>query len=152
MGGDPPSVEGPCGLPPTGGPVDSGLVTQTPTERDMSISTHLDDDGNGGTRRYQGLYYALTEHGCTTHYDLSYHGIVSGGGAEARDAALAEMMGAARSIYPRDKISTSDIGYGGRDGDGGIGVRDRLGYGRAEGGLITRVTREDQAETWQRST
>ena len=76
---------------------------------------------------------------------------MSGSGAEARDTALVEMVGASHSRYPRDKSGAHRIGYGGRYGDRGFGGRDRLGYGSVEGGRTTRGTREDQAETWRRS-
>ena len=45
----------------------------------------------------------------TIHCDSYYHGLVSGGGAESGDVALAEMVGAVRSIYTRDKNITCSI-------------------------------------------
>ena len=76
---------------------------------------------------------------------------MSSGGLEAGDAALAEMVGAACFRYPRDKCGKSDIGYGGRDDEIGVEQRKVLGQGRAEEERMTRVTREDQEENWQRS-
>ena len=46
---------------------------------------------------------------------------MSGGGAEAGDAALEEIVGVDRYIYPRDKSGAHGIGYGGGDRDGRVG-------------------------------
>ena len=59
----------------------------------MGISIHGGGAGNDGTIRDQGVYLPPPEHGRTIHCDSSYHGIVSGSGAEAGGAALAEMVG-----------------------------------------------------------
>ena len=48
----------------------------------------------------------------------------------------------------RVEHASSEIG---EDISGGVGGRERLGYGRAVVGRATRGTREDQAETWRRS-
>ena len=61
---------------------------------------------------------------------------MSGRGAEAGNATLAEMVGAAHSVNPRDKSGACRSGDGGGDGDGGIGGRERVGQGRTEGGRI----------------
>ena len=60
---------------------------------------------------------------------------MSGGGVEAGDTALAEMVGAARSIYPRDKSGACRSGYGGIDGYRGSDrqkVRIRKGVRRTD--------------------
>ena len=43
---------------------------------------------------------------------------MSGGGAEARNATLAEMVGEARYVYPRDNNGEHSSRYGGGDGYG----------------------------------
>ena len=63
------------------------------------------------------------------------------------NAALAEMVGASHSRYPKDKSGARRSGDGGIDWDRGVGNRDRLGYGRVSGWRTNRETREDQAET-----
>ena len=69
---------------------------------------------------------------------------MSGEGAEARDAALAEMMGATHYRYTRSKSGAIGSRYGVRYRYVGVGVRELLGYGRAEGGQKTRGTREEK--------
>ena len=121
-------VEGPHGLPPRGSPADFGHGPRTPIERDMGISTHWGGAGDGGTRRDRGVYRPPPEYDRTIHCDSSYCGLVSGGGAEAGYAALVEMVGSARSRYPRGKSGACGSGDGGRYGDGGVGGKERLGY------------------------
>ena len=55
------------------------------------------------TRRVRGIYRPPPEHGRRVHYDLSYHGLVSGGGVEARDADLGKIVVASHHSYPRDE-------------------------------------------------
>ena len=88
MGSEPPVVEGPSGVSPPGGTVDSRNGPQTSTGRDVGVSTHLDGAVNGGTGLYQMIYCAPPEHGCTIHFDQSYHGLVSSGGVESRNAPI----------------------------------------------------------------
>ena len=61
---------------------------------------------------------------------------MSGGREEYRNTTLTEMVGASRSIYYRDKSGETSSGYGGGDGDRGIGGRERVGYRRMEGGRM----------------
>ena len=72
---------------------------------------------------------------------------MSGGGADARDAALAEMVGSARYIYTRYKSGARGSRYGGGDGVGGVVGREIMIW---KGGMNIR-TREYQAGIWQRS-
>ena len=53
-------------------------------------------------------------------FNLSYHELVSVSGAEARNATLKEMVGAASSGYPRDKIGACSSGDGEVDENRGI--------------------------------
>ena len=46
---------------------------------------------------------APPEHGRTIHWNLSYHVLVSGDGAEAGTATIKAMVEASRFGYPRDK-------------------------------------------------
>ena len=57
---------------------------------------------------------------------------MSGGGAEAGNASIVEMMGAARCRYTRDKSGSCSSVDGLRDGEILIGGRDRIGYRRRE--------------------
>ena len=148
MGGGPPDGEGPRGLAPLEVTVDGRHSPQTPIERNMIMSTHWGSADAGMNKRDQGLYCPPPEHSDTIRCDFSYHGLVSGGKAEFRDAALAKMVGSAFSGYPRDKSGTCSSGYGGKYGGGGIGGRYILRYRRAEVGRVTRGTREDQVDTW----
>ena len=115
-----------CGDPPAG----EVHGNWTPIEREMDISNHWHRAGNDGNRRDQGVYRPSQKHGFTIHCDSYYHGLVSGGGAESGDVALAEMVGAVRSIYTRDKNITCSIWDTGRDGDRWFGGREILGYRR----------------------
>ena len=110
----------------------------------MAISIHWGGAGDSGTRIDWDIYIPPPEHGRTIHCNSSYHGLVSGGGAEAGGAALAEMVGAARSTYPRDKSGARGRGYGGRDRVVGFRGREIFVYRRYEVGQTTRGTREYQ--------
>ena len=79
----------------------------------MGVSIQWGGAGDGDTRRDQGVYHLSQEHGLTINYDLSYHGIVSGGGAEDRDAALGDTMVGDRYRYIRYKSGKQVSGYGG---------------------------------------
>ena len=83
-----------------------------------------------------GEYFPPPENGRTINCNFSHHGMVSGGGAEARNETLAEMVGAFHYIYPRDRSGACRSGYGGGDRDGGIGGRERVGYVSMEIGRI----------------
>ena len=117
----------------------------------MGISTHWGGADDSGTIINWGVYCLLTERSIIIHYNYSYHGLVSGGGAEAGYADLAEMVRAGHSIYTRDKSGARGIVYGGVDGDVGFRRIERLGYGRVEEGQMSRITREYQADNWRRS-
>ena len=105
---------------------DGGHGPRMSTEWYMDITTHWGGAGDSGIRCDQGVYCPSPEHGCTIYFELSYHRLVSGSGSEARNATLAELLGAARSEYPRDKSGACSSGDGGGDGDGGIGGRERV--------------------------
>ena len=150
MGGDPPAGEVPFWLPPPGVPEDGRHGPLTTIGHYMGISTHWGGAGDGGTRRYWGVYLSPPEHGRTTHCNSSYHILVSGGGAEAGDAALAEMVVAACSRYPSNNSGACGSKYGISDMDGGVGGREMLVYGRVEQGRMTRGTIYFHVETWWR--
>ena len=52
---------------------------------------------------------------------------MSGGGAEAGAVTIKAMVGANQSEYPKNKSGAIKSGGARGDGDGGIGVRVRLG-------------------------
>ena len=52
-----------------------------------------------GDWRISGIYQPPPEHGHTIHCDLSYHGLVSGSGAETGNAPIQAMVGADRPGY-----------------------------------------------------
>ena len=54
----------------------------------MGVPTHRGGAGNGGTEGYWGIYCPPPEHVYAIHCDLSYHGLVSGSVAEARNAPI----------------------------------------------------------------
>ena len=81
MGGDPLVGEVPHGLPTSSGLEYGRNGPRMPTGQYMSILTHWGGAGNGGIRLYWGIYCLSPEHGRTIHFNLSYHGLVSVGGA-----------------------------------------------------------------------
>ena len=95
-------VEIPQGFPPPGGAVDGGHGTQTSTGWDMGVCAHWSGAGNVGARGGRSIYFPPTEHVRTIHCDFSYHGLVSGGGAESGTAPIQEMVGSACPRYPGD--------------------------------------------------
>ena len=119
-GNDPLNGEGPQGFPPPGGTVDGGHETQTSTGGDMGVPTHWGGAGNGGAGQDGGVYRPPPEHSRTIHYDSSYHGLVSGGRAEARTATIKAMVGEACSGYPRDNSGACSSRGG--EGDRGRGI------------------------------
>ena len=82
----------------------------------MSVTTHWGGDVTGGIGGYWGIYLPPPEHGITIHCDLSYHGPVSGSGAEAGNAPIQEMVGAALPGYPGDKSEACCSKGGGETG------------------------------------
>ena len=94
------------GFPPPGGAEDGGKGPQTSTGLDMGVYTHWGGAGNGMAEGYWGVYRLPPENGCTVHYEYSYHGLVSGGGAEAGTVPIHAMVGSARYGYPGDKGGT----------------------------------------------
>ena len=84
------------------------------TERDMGISIHWCCSGNSGTIRDQGVYRPSPEHIYTIHYNSYYNLLVFISIVEAGDADLPEMVGSARSIYPRGKSGACGSEYRGK--------------------------------------
>ena len=71
------------------------------------------------------IYRPPTEHVRTVHCDSSYHGLVSGGGAEAGNVPIQAMVGASPPGYPGDKGRACRSRGGGGDGyrkNGGRGI------------------------------
>ena len=120
-------------------------------EPNMGTSKHWGGAGGGETKRYWGVYCSPPEQFHTIHCDLSYYGLVSGGRAEAMNTDLAKMVGAARSRYNRDKGVTCGSRNLGKDEYRGYWGRERLGYGRTEGGQKTRGNREEKPDNQWRS-
>ena len=132
MGGDSLAGKVPHGLPPPGGLEDCGHGPQASFKRYMGISINWGGAGNVGNRINWGVYCLPLEHGCTKNWDLYYHGIVSGGEAEARYAAIVDMVGTANSRYNRYKSGEYGSGYDGRDRNRVARGKNRLGHRRAE--------------------
>ena len=61
----------------------------------------------------RGIYCPPTEHGCTIQFDLSYHGLVSGGRVKAGNASIQAMVGAFSPGYPGYKFRACSSGGGG---------------------------------------
>ena len=80
----------------------------------MGVYTHWGGAENGGAGGDRGVYNPSPEHGRTLHCNSSYHGLVSGGGAEAGTAPIQAMLGASYSRYPGDKGGASRKRGGGR--------------------------------------
>ena len=80
-----------------------GNGTQTSTGWDMGVYIYWGSTGNGGAGGYRGVYCPPPEHGHTVHCDSYYHGILSGGRAEAGTAPIQDMVVAFLSGYPGDK-------------------------------------------------
>ena len=95
MVNDPPFGESYRGFPPPGGAADGGHVPQTSTVWDIGVYAHWGRAGNCGAGVDHSVYCPPPEHDCTVHCDLSYHGLVSGGGAEAGTAPIQEVAGVA---------------------------------------------------------
>ena len=79
----------------------------------MVVPTHWGVAGNGGTGGDRGIYLLPPEHGHTKHCESPYHGLMCGGGAEAGNAPIQAMVGAARPGYPGDKGRACSSGGGG---------------------------------------
>ena len=103
MGNDPPGEERFWGFPPPGGTSESGQEPQKSTVWDMSVLTYLGGAGDRVDGWDQGVHFPPLEHSQTTHCNLSYHGIVADGGAEAGTVPTQAMVGASRSWFHRDK-------------------------------------------------
>ena len=136
MGIDPLVGEGPRGVSPPVDAADGGHGPQTSSTQDMDLTTHWGRSGSGGTGGYWDIYFPSPEYGPAIHCDLSYHGLVLGGGAEAGNATTQAMVRASCPEYHRDKdvtgIRAGERGYGGGIiGGGGRGI---VG---GEGGLKT---------------
>ena len=80
----------------------------------MGVYTHRGGAGNGGAGGDRGVYHPPPEQGCTVHCNSSYHGLLSGGGAEVGTAPIQAMVGAARSEYPGDNGGRATAKGGGR--------------------------------------
>ena len=78
----------------------------------MGVYTHWSGAGNDGDVGDRGVYRLPSEHVRILHCGSSYHGLVSGGEAEARTAPIQAMVGVARSGYPGDKGGACSSGGG----------------------------------------
>ena len=114
MGSDTPVVEIPQWVSPPGGAEDGGHGTQTLMGWDVVVPTYWVGAGNIGTGGDRGIYQPSPENGHAIHCNLSYHVLVSGGGAESSNALIQLMVGAARSGYPWDNSGACS-----REGGGG---------------------------------
>ena len=92
MGSDPPVGEGPRGVSPPGVEADGGHGTQTSTGWDMGVPTHWCGAVNVGAGLDWCVYLLPPEHGCTIHFDSSYHVLVYGGTAEDGNEPIQVMV------------------------------------------------------------
>ena len=127
MGSEPLVGEIPRWVSPPCGAADGGNGTQTSTGWDMGIPTHWGGTVNGGTVGDRDIYRSPSEHGRIIHCKTSYHGLVSGGGAEARNGRIQAMLAEARPGYPGDKGGECSSGGGRGDRDRTIRGIERVG-------------------------
>ena len=116
MGSDPSVIEIPRGMSPLGGTEDGRHGPQTSARRDVGVPTDWGCAANGGPGG---------DRGC----DSSYHGIVSGSGAEAGNVLIQAVVGETCPGYTGDK--------------GGA----RVSGGRVRGGREKRRWRERDKES-----
>ena len=146
--------ESPQWFPPPGGTSDGGHGPQTSTGWYMGVPNHWDGAVNGGAGREWGAYRPPPEHGRTIHRNSSYHGLVSGGGAEAGTATIQAMVVAACSGYRRDKSGACSSGGGGggqvwmnqREREREREMESRIGTDGGSETEMTRRTRYDQTD------
>ena len=100
---DPPVGEVPRGVSPPGDTADGGHGTQTSALQDMGVPTNWSGVGDDGYRGYRVIYPLPQEHDRAIHCDLSYHGLVFGGGAESRNAPIQVMVGTDHLGYHWDQ-------------------------------------------------
>ena len=79
----------------------------------MVVYTHWGGTGNGEAGVDRGVYRLLKEYDHTGHCNSSYHGLVSGSGAEYGTVHIHEMVKAARPGHPGDKGKACSRGGGG---------------------------------------
>ena len=120
MGLEAPVREGPCRFSPPGGTADRGHGPQTSDGRYVGVTTHWSGAVNFGTGEDRGIYHPPQEHGCAIHFDSTYNVLVFGGGAEAGNSPIQEMVGTARPGYHGDLGEVGSHGGGGGDKGGRI--------------------------------
>ena len=127
----PPIGELPRRVPPPGGTEDGGNGPQSSVVRDMGVTTHWSGANNGGIGINRGIHRPPPEHGRAIHCDPSYHGLVFGGGADARNAPIHVMVVTSRPGYHGDQGGAGSRGGEGGDRGGriGFGGRGRVGEG-----------------------
>ena len=101
---EPPVVGIPQGFPPLGSVAGGGHGTQTYTGCYIGVYTQWGGAGNSVAGGDWGVYLTPPYYGRTVHCVLSYHGLVSGGAAEAITVPIQAMMVEARSGYPGYKV------------------------------------------------
>ena len=101
---EPPVGEIPQGVSPRVLKANGGHGPQTSAMWYMSVPTHWGGASNVGTGGDWGIYFPPPEHGCTIHFDSSYHILVSGGGSEAGNVPIQATVGADRPEYPGYKV------------------------------------------------
>ena len=104
--------EPPQGFPPPGSAADGRQGAQTSTGWDMGVYTHWGGAGIGGAGGDWGVYHPPLEQSCTVHCNLSYHGLMSGGGAESGNTHIHAMVASARSGYPGGEGGECNSGWG----------------------------------------
>ena len=88
MGLDPPIVEVPRGVSTPGGTADVGHGPQTPDGQDLGVPIYWISAGSGWIGVDLVIYCPPPDHGSAIHCDLSYHGLVFGGGADSGNAPI----------------------------------------------------------------
>ena len=110
---------------------------------DMGVPTHWGGSVICRSEGGQGIYCPLPEHGRRINCDTSYHGLASGGGAEAGNTPIQAMVGSNHPVYPGDKAGACSSRGGGGDMGRIIRGRRRVGYGSMkERELYGRITRD----------
>ena len=118
---------------------------QTSIVWDMGVPTHWGGAINCGAGWYRSIYFPPPEHGRTIYFDLSYRGLVSGGGVEDLTEPIQVMVGSAWSGYPWYKSGAWNIGGGGWRYRY---IESRLGEDGRRETEMTRRTRDNQTYIW----
>ena len=91
--------------------MDGGNIPQTSVRWDVGVPTHWGGTGNGGTGGDRIIYRLPPEHGHAIRCNLSYHGLMSGGGVESGTAPILVCLSVLCMLFKNpasQKMSTVD--------------------------------------------